>query len=150
MDGELVSASPSSNEGSNKNVATLKSYTDTFNELFPYYLSIGMTEEQYWDKDSRLVIFYRKSDEMLREKHSFEAWLQGRYFYDALLCASPILHAFAKKGAKPLPYADSPYPVTKAMAKKSEEDKEKAKFDKNKSVMEMFMLKFNKQFEEKG
>lgn len=151
MDGELVSGSLSSVEGSSSGGATpLKTYTDTFNEQFPYYLSIGMTEEQYWDRDSRLVEPYRKADEMRSERMSFEAWLQGRYIYDALCSVSPILHAFAKKGTKPIPYMDNPYPVSKATAMKAQEDKAKAKFDKNKTFMETFMVKYNKQYEEKG
>ena len=49
----------SSTEGSGGVTATapLHSYGEKFEELFPYYLSLGMTEEQYWDKDCRLVIF---------------------------------------------------------------------------------------------
>lgn len=38
-----------------------------------------------------------------------DAWLQGMYVYDALLRASPLLHAFAKKGTKPKPYPTKPY-----------------------------------------
>ena len=30
-------------------------------------------------------------------------------FYEALLDASPILHAFAKNGTKPKPYPERPY-----------------------------------------
>lgn len=52
----------SSTEGSGGVTATapLHSYGEKFEELFPYYLSLGMTEEQYWDKDCRLVIFIGK------------------------------------------------------------------------------------------
>ena len=106
-----------------------------------------MTEEQYWDKDCNLVKFYRKADEMRTDKISFEAWLQGRYIYDAMLAVSPVLHAFAKKGAKPIPYMDEPYALTEERAKKKEEAKEKATYNSNKAFMESFMVKFNKQFE---
>ena len=79
-------------------------YSDIFYKKFPYYLSIGMTEEQYWDKDCCLVKFYRKSEELRKERVNQEAWLQGMYIYDALLRVAPVLHAFAKKGTKPQPY----------------------------------------------
>ena len=51
----MVSNSLSSSEGGGGASATapLKSYTEKFIELFPYYLSIGMTEEQLekiWDR----------------------------------------------------------------------------------------------------
>ena len=73
-----------------------------------------MTEEQYWDKDCMLVKYYREAEEMRREKFNQEAWLQGMYIYDAIMRLSPILHAFAKKGTKPQPYVDSPYPISQA------------------------------------
>jgi len=149
LGGELVSGSLSSDdeEGEHSNkIAPLLTYTDTFNKQFPYYLSIGMTEEQYWDKDCNLVKFYREAEELRAEKVSFEAWLQGRYVYDAICAVSPILHAFAKKGTKPVPYVKEPYPITKASNEKQAEDKAKAKYNTNKAFMENFMLSFNKQF----
>ena len=61
----MVSGSLSSTEGSGQiQTAPLNTYTKTFEDLFPYYLSIGMTEEQYWDRDCNLVKSYRKADEM--------------------------------------------------------------------------------------
>lgn len=75
-------------------------YTEIFYKKFPYYLSIGMTEEQYWDRDSTLVKYYREAEELRQEKFNQEAWLQGMYVYDALARIAPILHAFAKKGTK--------------------------------------------------
>lgn len=89
----------SSTEGSGGVTATapLHSYGEKFEELFPYYLSLGMTEEQYWDKDCRLVIFYRKAEELRTSRKNQEMWLQGAYFYEALSRVSPLLHAFAKR-----------------------------------------------------
>ena len=78
-------------------------YGEVFNTHFPYYLSIGMTEEQYWDGDPELVKYYRKAEEIRNEKRNQELWLQGMYIYEALCDASPIFHAFAKKGTKPRP-----------------------------------------------
>ena len=150
MDGELVGDSSSSDEGRDEQVAPLKSYKETFEEMFPYYLSIGMTEEQYWDGDAHLVFYYRKADELKMERQSYESWLQARYFYDALCCVSPVLQAFAKKGTKVIPFNETPYPVTKTYAEKSKADKEKAEFEKNKAMMENFMLTFNKRYEKGG
>lgn len=35
----------------------------------------------------------------------------GMYIYEALCDVSPILHAFAKNGAKPIEYRTEPYPL---------------------------------------
>jgi len=147
----LVSDSLSSTEGSggNSTTAPLSTYTEKFNELFPYYLYLGMTEEQYWDKDPRLVVPYRKAEELRTSRKNQEMWLQGAYFYDALCRVSPILHAFAKKGTKPLPYLGEPYALTEKQVEFREEEKAKKTFDKGKAMMEGFMLRHNKKFEGK-
>lgn len=147
----MVSDLLSSTEGSGGVSATapLKTYTEKFNELFPYYLSIGMTEEQYWDKDCQLVVAYRKAEELRTNKVNQEMWLQGAYVYEALCRVSPILHAFAKKGTKPMPYIGEPFAITEKQAEYQQVEKEKKIFDKGKTLMEGFMAKHNKKFERK-
>lgn len=147
----MVSDLLSSSEGSRGNHAAspLKTYTDIFYELFPFYLSIGMTEEQYWDRDSNLVTYYRKAEELRENRKNEELWLQGMYVYEAVGCVSPILHAFAKKGTKPLPYPAEPYALTKKQIDSKREEKEKATYEKGKRVLEAFMMSNNKKFEGK-
>lgn len=125
-------------------------YTDIFNSKFPYYLSIGMTEKQYWDRDCCLVKFYREAEDLRKERINQEAWLQGMYFYDALARVSPILHAFAKKGTKAQPYVEEAYPINKKTMDKAQLKKEKAKSDKGLLYMQAYMVKNNKRFEQKG
>ena len=149
MDSELVSGSLSALDGSERNASLpFFTYTERFNEQFPYYLSIGMTPEQYWDGDPELAKFYRKAEEMRLERRNQELWLQGMYIYEAICDASPILHAFAKKGTKPHPYVDKPYALTEKRRKQDAEDKNKAVFDKGKQFMEAFMTSFNNKFKD--
>lgn len=147
----MVSDLLSSTEGSGGDSATapLKTYTEKFHELFPYYLSIGMTEEQYWDRDSTLVVAYRKAEELKTNRKNQEMWLQGAYVYEALCRVSPLLHAFAKKGTKPVPYIAEPFAITEKQAEYRQEEKEKKNFDKGKTMMEGFMIRHNKKFEGK-
>ena len=129
--------------------APLCRYEDTFWQKFPYYLSIGMTEEQYWDGDCALPKYYRQAEELRRERTNQEAWVQGMYVYDAISRISPILHAFAKKGTKAKPYVEEPYPVSKKTASDSKAKKEKMKSQKGLRYMEALMRENNKRFEEK-
>lgn len=124
-----------------------KSYGEQFDELFPYYLSIGMSEEQYWDRDSTLVIAYRKANELSMERENQKLWLQGRYIYDALCAVSPILHAFAKKGTKASPYNKEPYSLTEKTAKKKQKSEEKFLYDKNRAWMDAFVSRNNKKYQ---
>lgn len=150
MDSELVSDSLSATEGSEHNGSLpLLTYTEKFYELFPYYLSIGMTPEQYWDGDCTLVKYYRQAEEMRTDRRNQELWLQGMYVYEAICDASPILHAFAKKGAKPNPYPSKPYAITEKQIKQEREEKERKIAEKGKRFMDALMRSTNKRFKEK-
>lgn len=76
-------------------------------------MAIGMTYEEFWEKDVEMVKAYREAERIKRKRKDWDLWLQGRYIYDALCCVSPILHAFAKEGTRPESYLEEPYPRTK-------------------------------------
>ena len=98
-----------------------------------------MTYEQFWDGAPELAAYFRRADEIRRDRKNFDSWLAGMYIYDAILDASPILRAFAKNGTRPLPYPDRPYPITEAEKKHSEEEREKAVADKGRARIEALM-----------
>ena len=151
MDSELVSSSLSATEGSGQEGSLPHfTYTDRFYEMFPYYLSIGMTPEQSWDGDCTLVKYYRKAEELRNDKRNQELWLQGMYIYEAICDVSPILHAFAKKGAKPHPYPSKPYAISEKQIKQEREEKERKLAEKGKRFMEAMMLSTNKRFKERS
>lgn len=150
MDSELVSSSLSATEdGGQASSPSSFTYTDKFYELFPYYLAIGMTPEQYWDGDCTLPKYYRKAEELRNEKRNEELWLQGMYVYEAICDVAPILHAFAKKGTKPNPYASKPYPLTSKQVEQDEEEKQRKVAEKGKRFMEAMAASINKKFEGK-
>ena len=124
-------------------------YTEKFYELFPYYLSIGMTPEQYWDGDCTLVKYYRKAEELRNEKLNQELWLQGMYIYEALCDVAPVLRAFVAKGTKPAPYSSKPYPLNDKQTKRDEEEKQRKLAEKGKRFMEAMTVSVNKRFEGK-
>ena len=147
MDSELVSSSLSATGGSERgSSAPSFTYTEKFYELFPYYLSIGMTAEQYWDGDCTLPKYYRKADELRKERLNEELWLQGMYIYEALCDVSPVLHAFAKKGTKPQPYSEKPYAITQSQRRREEEEHARRVAAKGKMYMEALMHSTNKRF----
>ena len=141
----MVTSSGSA-EGSGQSAPFSNSYTTTFYEHFPYYLAIGMTTEQYWDGDPMLAKYYRKADELRRKRKNEDLWIQGMYIYEALCNVSPILHAFAKRGIKPLPYPDHPYALTVNDRKEEEKIQEQREREKAKRYMEAKMAEINKRF----
>lgn len=103
------------------------SLTEVFEKSFPFYLSVGMTYDLYWREDPTIVKYYYEAyKQEMKEKMKFtdwKLWRQGVYIYEALCDVAPILHAFAKKGTKPLPYSKKPYGFDEE--EMTEEEKEK-------------------------
>ena len=144
----MVSGSLSADVGSERNVhSPFLTYTEQFYEVFPYYLSIGMTYEQFWNDDPMLVSYYRKAAELKIERKNQELWLQGMYIYEALCDVSPILHSMAKKGTKARPYPEQPYSITKSQRRREREEQERRVANKGKMFMEMLMRQNNKKFD---
>ncbi len=113
----------------------LKTYTEQFEEICPFYLSIGMTADEFWNQDCMLVKFYRKANELQKKRKNEELWLQGLYVYQAIISTAPMLHAFAKPGTKANPYLDKPIPLTETEAKQREEAERIARFEKMRAIM---------------
>ena len=107
-----------------------------------------MTAEQYWDGDCTLAKAYRKAEELRTERRNQEMWLQGMYIYEAICDVSPILQAFAKKGAKPHPYPERPYAITERQIREQREEKARKLAEKGKRFMEAMMQSTNKRFGE--
>ena len=105
--------------------------------MFPYYLSLGMTYEEFWEGDCTLPKFYREAQKIKSQKEfddkNFFCWLQGRYIYDALCCASPLFRTnFSKSVVEAHEYYDKPIEFKE---KKSEE------IDKNQEEKELMKVK---------
>ena len=133
----------------------LKSYGDIFDELFPHYLYMGMTPEQYWDGESELKIAYRKAYRM-RMKHEDMmldrlAWYQGVYVRDALHSMPLLVAGFIPKGVRPGDYPKLPR-LEQAEQEKRETDQKKRQ--ENQMMLAMAMMqdvytRFNRNMERK-
>lgn len=80
--------------------------TEIFERCCPYYLSIGMSSQEYWDGDADLPKFFREAFKLRQEQLNHEAWLKGLYVYDAL--CSALSHLNPKKDSH-TQYAEKPY-----------------------------------------
>ena len=97
---------------------------ELFTEDCAYYLSIGMTWEQYWYGDVWMAGVFREADKRRTERVNAEAHLMGMYIYEALCDVSPVLHAFAKKGTRPKPYRTEPYGMSGSSKEKDDRQEE--------------------------
>lgn len=112
---------------------------EIFDELFPYYLSIGMTYELYWNGRPELVKAYRKSFEMNNKKKNQELWMQGVYIQYAL---DSIVGNMFRKGNKSK-YPDEPLPITERELKEKKERESKERYERIRRNMELAMIKIN-------
>lgn len=147
MDGERVSPSSDDSSGGEASERPAFTYTKAFNEQFPYYLSIGMSAEEFWRGDVFLAKAYREAYRLREERMNQQLWLQGMYIYDALCDASPIFNPFAKQGTKPHPYPTQPYTIHPP-TKKEEKVKEKEQMEKVKRMMDAYASRINKRKKE--
>lgn len=102
------------------------SLTKLFEELCPIFMSYGMSYDEYWHSSPYRAKFYLKAHNLKIKQKDEEMWMQGMYIYEALCDVSPILHAFSKKGTKPLQYSVAPY-LSKVEELKTKQDKEQEK-----------------------
>lgn len=94
-------------------------------------MAIGMSYDEFWYKQPRLAKHYLKSHEIRQKQENERLWLQGYYNYIAFCSVSPVLHAFAKKGTKPLDYPRKPLAIT------AEEVEERQEQERNLRLMKL-------------
>ena len=126
MGSELVGSSSSQEiDRSSEKSTPFVSYSEIFEKNFPLYLSIGMTYDQYWNDDCQLTRYYLKAFKLKQEREisndNYKLWLQGLYIYEAICDVSPILHAFAPKGTRVIPYRSKPIPITQKEIEEQEQ-----------------------------
>ena len=126
-------------EGSPK---TPVSSRELFAKVFPSYLALGMTYNEFYREDHELVIAYRKASEIKREKENADMWLQGLYVYQAVSRVAPLIIPFAKH-PKAEPYLTKPIPLTE---KDAENDSNSAVENKGIAYMKAKMIEINKKF----
>lgn len=120
-------------------VVASRSFTDIFEEVFPYYLAVGMTYEQFWCNPPELAIAFRRADEIKKRRVNEELWLAGIYTAEAL--ASTVGNMFSK-GSKHQ-YPSEPKPITVSEAKERQEREQRAKMEQIKARFTARALSLN-------
>ena len=131
-------------------------YDNIFDELFPHYLMIGMTPEQYWDGESSLKPAYRKAYQLRMENEQRMAdinhWYMGQYIMAAIQATPLIVPGVnMKKGATQPDYPDKPFLIQQE-AKKNEAVRKKKEEDQSKLALAMFQAfttRINKNIEKR-
>lgn len=124
-------------------------YTELLDLAFPYYLSIGMSPEQYWDGENEWKKAFRKAHQIKTNNENLMMWLQGRYIYDALCMVSPLFNALSKR-KEPYPYITEPYAIDKEHIEKKQKEKKEKEYEQAIAKMKDRMEKWNERFRQKS
>lgn len=100
-------------------------YTKVFNEQFPFYLSIGMTYDQYWYGENELPQFYRKAYDEKRRQENIAQHRLGLYMRKAIITSL----------SDEMEYPELPLPMNEKEAKEQEEYIRKKEFYKLLDIM---------------
>ena len=80
--------------------------------MLDYALVLGMTVEQYWYGNPRLILNYEKKYQMESDKKRQESWLIGAYVKSALSSTILVAGLADKDTSKKMPpYPDCPMPT---------------------------------------
>lgn len=108
-------------------------FSKLFHEVEAYYLSIGMSYNEFWRGDPQLVKVYRDAQELRERRANMEAWRNGQYMASAL--ASTVGNMFRKKGQQPIKYMEHPIPLTLKEKEEYERQDEIKRFERIKRYM---------------
>ena len=114
-------------------------------------MSYGMSYNDFWLGSPYMTKFYREAHDIVVKKQDENNWMMGVYVYEALCDVSPILHAFSKRGTKPLPYRDKPIRFEDNHVQTEEEKEREAEAERLKFTIQMnnWFRATKKQFENK-
>ncbi len=132
-----------------------------FERMCPFYMSIGMSYEEFWYGKTELTQYYLKAfrikEKREAEKTKWTIWEQGMYIYGALCYVSPIIRAFSK-AKEPLPYPEKPWGIERFEQEETKEkiksqyqkEREKVEIIRTQIYFENWAKKVQEKFEKKG
>jgi hypothetical protein len=142
---ELLTDAESSDRGDSGKESPF-SFSEMFEECFPYYMSLGMTYDEYWNGDPSLVRHYRKAYDLQLHRRNWEYWLQGRYVYDAIMRLIPSFNPLKPK--EPIAYMEEPYAITEKDVEDQKLREEKQRQEAIRNKMMAFAAAHNRKKEE--
>ena len=111
-------------------------------------MALGMTPDEFWNKDPEYAVYYREADRQRTEKQNELLWLQGRYVYDALCAIAPFMRPMSKSPIKP--YLSHPHPLSKEAVRREEDRHDKLVQAQGKAALSRLMSNMKQQEQVNG
>ena len=133
MGGELLGSLP---DEPKKRV----SMAEIFWDAYPAYLSMGMSDDEYWNGDARACRAYRKKREVEFKLQDEKLWRQGAYLYEALIAVAPYFNSI--KPHKPEDYG-MPFSYREEQEKKKREQQNQ--INRTVAIFQSWAINYNEQ-----
>lgn len=117
-----------------------------YDELCPYFMSIGMTYDQFWEGDANMVRAFKKAEDIRRNRENERMWLSGVYTLKAL--EATVGNLFNK--GDPIKYPERPMPITEQQVKEIAMEKERLKMEAMKAQFMEYSLNLANKFKKEG
>lgn len=101
-------------------------FAEFFKESFPYYLSIGMSYEEYWCKSPELVGYYIRAHRLKRDEMNYMSYLQGFYNYYGFSVALSHFGAGLSGKTSKIEYLKEPVRIQPKTADEIEKERQAA------------------------
>lgn len=123
-------------------------FHETFEQACAYYMSIGMSYEDYWDGDPYLVRYYAEAHKLRVKEQNMMAWLQAQYIYEVMGDMASLYNPFSKTH-KAEPFRNAPYDLYSEDVEATKERLEKEHYEDMKARLKAFALAHNEQMKDK-
>jgi hypothetical protein len=110
--------------------------------MCPFYLSIGVTYEQYWYGVPEIAKMYREAHKLRRKRTNEELWLNGIYMAEAI--TATVGNMFSKQKYE---YPTEPKPITEAEIEERREREKRERMERMKAKFIARALAHNAQRE---
>lgn len=98
----------------------------------PYYLSIGMTYDDFYTGEPSLVILFRRAQRLADRRKEAELWRAGLY----------LQYAIASCFGEGVSYPERPFPVTRKEAEERRGLEEREALERDRAYMNRFIQGF--------
>lgn len=113
---------PNLSQSSNSADIEQKNYATIFEEVCPYYMSIGVSYEEFWYGDFAICKYARQAEKLRRKKANQEMWWNAIYMFRTLVDASPAFHDFGDGKKTKISFSiEQPFPMDSKEAEEIEQ-----------------------------
>lgn len=133
----------STNNFSSSEEQKYETYTAVFEAVCPYFMSIGVSYDEFWNGDFEICKYAQKAEILRKKRKNQDAWWNSIYTFRALCDASVLFHDFVDKKPELKFSTEIPLPLSMEEAEEQEKAKKTKEMEAFAAKMEAFAQTHN-------